>query len=520
MCREQADGQDALYLMFPPLRQPGSVALRGLIPSASFVGCAEIIVSSVAAHSDECTPGCLFATLPGSRTHGKHFIPQALQRGAAAILTDFPLADVSLPQCIVSDVPKAYGQICHGMYGHPSRRMGIAGVTGTNGKTTTTWILRSLLEHAARPTGLMGTIENTDGVDSEPSVLTTPDAMSLARHLAAMRDRETKYAVLELSSHALDQSRPAGVGLDVAIVTNITHDHLDYHKSLDAYIAAKTKIIDHIKPGGILILNADDLYWQKLLPDQDRRVRVLTYGCSDDSDVSVEIIEMSSTGSRFRLHYGVERIECETSLIGRHNILNCAAAACGAIHMGLMTEEISAGIKACGPVPGRMEAVECGQDFQVFVDYAHTDDAITHALSTVRHITPGRTILVCGAGGDRDRTKRPAMGQAAAAADHVIFTSDNPRSESPESIIEDMLAGFSATHTEPEIEVCRENAIQSAIRQAQAGDTILVTGKGHEKYQFIGDLSLPFDDVAVCRKLIQQAIRETDLTNFPAKVAG
>ncbi len=506
--------------MFPPSRQPGSVALRGLIPSASFVGCAEIIVSSVAAHSDECTPGCLFATLPGSRTHGKHFIPQALQRGAAAILTDFPLADVSLPQCIVSDVPKAYGQICHGMYGHPSRTMGIAGVTGTNGKTTTTWILRSLLEHASRPMGIMGTIENSDGVTGEPSLLTTPDAMTLARHLAAMRDRGTKYAAIEISSHALDQSRPAGVGLDVAIVTNITHDHLDYHKNLDDYIAAKTRIIDYIKPGGILILNADDQHWEKLLPDQDRRVRVLTYGTSDDADVTVEILEMTSTGSRFRLHYGVERLECETSLVGRHNILNCAAAACGAIHLGLMTEEICVGLKACGPVPGRMEAIECGQAYRVFVDYAHTDDAITHVLETVRHLTSGRTILVCGAGGDRDRTKRPAMGRAASGADHVILTSDNPRSESPESIIEQVLVGFDKEKPEPVIELCRKKAIQSAISLAQPGDTILVTGKGHEKYQMIGDQRIPFDDVAVCRELIQRAHRESQLMNLPAKVAG
>lgn len=506
--------------MLIPLRQPGSVTLRGLIPSASFVGCADLTVSSVTANSNECTPGCLFVTLPGTRTHGRHFIPQALQRGAAAILTDFPLADISLPQCIVSDVPKAYGQICHGMYGHPSRKMGIAGVTGTNGKTTTTWILRSLLESASRPTGLIGTVEYSDGLYAEPSVLTTPDAMVLARHLAAMRDRETRYAAIELSSHALDQSRPAGLGLDVAIVTNITHDHLDYHSGLDAYIAAKAKISNYLKPGGILILNADDSHWEKLLPDPGRRIRVLTFGTTDDADVSVEILEMTPNGSRFRLHYGVERLECRIPLFGKHNIMNSAAAACGAIHLGLMTEEICAGLAECGTVPGRMEAVSGGQDYQVFVDYAHTDDAITNVLNTVRPMTSGRTILVFGAGGDRDRSKRAAMGRAAAAADAVVLTSDNPRSESAEQIIEEIAVGFAGTQITPIIEIDRKAAIERAIRMARPGDTVLVAGKGHEKFQIIGDQSFPFDDVAVCRNAIQQVSRVVEPFQFPARMAG
>lgn len=506
--------------MFTPLRQPGSVTLRGLIPSASFVGCADITVSSVCSHSNECTPGSLFVTLPGYRTHGRHFIPQALQRGAAAILTDYPLADVSLPQCIVPDVSKAYGQLCHAIYGHPSRKMGIAGVTGTNGKTTTTWILRSLLQSASRPAGLIGTVENSNGVHSEPSVLTTPDAKTLAQHLASMRDHNVNYAAIELSSHALDQSRPAGLGLDLAIVTNLTHDHLDYHKTFEHYLATKAKIVDYLKPGGILVLNADDPHWEKFLPSFDRKIPVLTFGTSDDADISVEIEKQSPRGTLFSVHYGAERFECETSLIGKHNVMNCLGAICASIHFGLTPREIVRGLSTCRPAPGRMEAVQCGQPFQVFVDFAHTDDAIRHAVQTVRSVTNGRIILVCGAGGDRDRSKRAPMGRAAATADCVILTSDNPRSESPAAIVDDLVEGFRDTKLKPLIELDRQQAILRAVELAQPGDSILVAGKGHEKHQIIGDQRFPFDDAAICHQAIRRSWMNVGREDLPAKAAG
>ncbi|MEW4488608.1 UDP-N-acetylmuramoyl-L-alanyl-D-glutamate--2,6-diaminopimelate ligase [Thalassoglobus sp. JC818] len=505
--------------MLIPHRQPGAVNLRKEIPLASFVGCPDITVSEVAAHTDDCTPGCLFVTLPGTQSHGRDHIPLALQRGVAAILTDYPLADISLPQCIVPDVRKAYGQLCHAMYGHPSRRMGIAGVTGTNGKTTTTWILRSLLQSASRSTGLIGTIEYNDGVHSEPSTLTTPDAMTTARLLAAMRDRQTNYAAIELSSHALAQGRPEGLGLDVAVITNVTHDHLDYHESLDQYIAAKAKIIDYLKPEGILIVNTECPHWEKFIPEQERRVRVLSFGATDDADIFPEILELSSSGSRFRMHYGVERFDCEIPLTGKHNVSNAAAAACAALHLGLTTEEIQAGLAKCPPVPGRLESVNCGQNFSVYVDYAHTDDAIQHAIQTVRPLTSGQTTIVFGAGGERDRFKRRKMAVAAAAADKVIVTSDNPRGESPEQIIEDIMEGFASTSVKPIIEIDRRKAIQRAISEARGGDAVLVAGKGHERFQIVGNQRLPFDDVAVCREAIQWNFRTLHRVEATAKVA-
>jgi UDP-N-acetylmuramoyl-L-alanyl-D-glutamate--2,6-diaminopimelate ligase len=515
-----------IVFMLTPLRQPGSVNLRWLLPSASFVGCADITVSSVTEHGSDCTPGCLFAALPGTHVHGREFIPQALLGGAAAILTDRPLADVSLPQCIVPDARHAYGLVCHGLFGRPAQRMAVAGVTGTNGKTTTTWILRSLLESASRPTGVIGTIEYNDGLTSVPAALTTPDALTIARSLAAMRDRQTRYAALELSSHALHQGRTSGLSLDVGIITNVTRDHLDYHASEDEYLRAKANIARHLKPGGILALNADDPRHRDILDCLEADVRIVTFGCDSQADVRAELLprqdglasenrvagwhvrsadlEPCPAGARFRLKYGVEEVECRLPLPGRHNVSNALAAACAALHFGLSLEEIAAGLEECCVIPGRLERVDCGQPFEVFVDYAHTDDALARVIGSVREMTAGRVIVVFGAGGNRDRGKRPGMGRAAAAADRVILTSDNPRDEDPKQIIEDILAGFAETGVEPWIEADRQQAIQAALETAQPGDAVLIAGKGHEKVQIIGDERFPFDDAAICRNLLRR----------------
>ncbi|WP_437188066.1 UDP-N-acetylmuramoyl-L-alanyl-D-glutamate--2,6-diaminopimelate ligase [Planctomicrobium sp. SH668] len=500
-------GKDApFFLMFTPLRQPGLLSVRGLIPSASFVGCADITFSAITENSLHCTPGCLFAALPGTHTHGKKHIEQALQRGAAAILTDSPLANVPLPQCIVPDVRQVYGRLCHGLYAFPSQRLGVAGVTGTNGKTTVTWILRSLLESASYPTGVIGTIEYNDGFESQPATLTTPDALTLARTLAAIRDRLTSHVAIELSSHALKQSRTAGLTLDVGMITNITRDHQDYHLDLDDYIRAKSRIAHHIKPGGLLVLNADDPIQQKILEQLDRNVQVKTFGIDQEADIQASNLQVSRHGSRFTLAYGVEKIECTTRLVGQHNISNCLAAAAAAIHFGLTPRQIQEGLATLDSVPGRLEKVECGQNFDVYVDFAHTDDALKRTISTVRELTTGKVIVVFGAGGDRDKSKRPLMGLAATAADEVILTSDNPRSEEPIQIIHEIRAGFPESAKQPEIEIERDLAIRKAIRMARAGDAVIVAGKGHEKVQIIGDRQTPFDDAGVCQLILSSML--------------
>ena len=489
--------------MFEPLRKPGLVSIRGLIPSASFVGCADISVSAVTEYSQDCTPGCLFAALPGTRSHGREHVKQALLGGAAAILTDRPLAAVPLPQCIVPDARQVYGRICHGLYAFPSQRLGVAGVTGTNGKTTTTWILRSLLESASYPTGVIGTIEYNDGFQSQPAALTTPDALTLARTLAAMRDRHTTHAAIELSSHALKQGRAAGLSLDVGIVTNITHDHQDYHEGFHDYIRSKAKIASQIKRGGLLVLNADDPNHENVLERIDNDVRVSTFGLTAAANLSALQIQLTSQGSRFRLQHGTERVDCFTPLVGQHNVSNCLAAASAALHFGLTLRQIAEGLETFSHVPGRLEKVDSGQSFQVYVDYAHTDDALRQILASIRTVTTGRIILIFGAGGDRDRTKRPLMAQAAALADEVILTSDNPRSEDPYQILEEVLNGFAGTSLLPHVQIDRREAICEAIRRAKPGDAVIVAGKGHEKVQILGERQTPFDDVLVCREALQ-----------------
>lgn len=490
------------FLMFEPLRKPGLVSIRGLIPSASFVGCADISISAVTESSRDCTPGCLFAALPGIRTHGREHVKQALLGGAASILTDRPLADIPLPQCIVPDARQVYGRLCHGLYAFPSQRLGVAGVTGTNGKTTTTWILRSLLESASYPTGVIGTIEYNDGFESQPAALTTPDALSLARGLAAMRDRHTTHAAIELSSHALKQGRAAGLSLDVGIITNITHDHLDYHESFQDYIRSKAKIALQVKPGGLLILNADDPHYENILERLEGNVRIGTYGVDTAANVCASHVLLTPQGSRFRLHHGTTQVDCVTPLVGKHNISNCLAATGAALHFGLTLRQIAEGLEEFHYVPGRLEKVDCGQPFQVYVDFAHTDDALRRIITSVRAVTSGRILLVFGAGGDRDRTKRPLMARAAALADEVILTSDNPRSEDPYQIIDEILPGFSGTSREPCIQIDRRMAIYEAVQQARPGDAVIVAGKGHEKVQILGERHVPFDDVAVCREAL------------------
>lgn len=480
------------------------VSLRRQFPDASFVGCAEIAVTDATDRSSECSPGCLFAALPGASVHGRAFVAEAVRRGAVAILADTPLPDVSVPQCILPEVRSAYSRLCHTLYAWPSRRLGTVGVTGTNGKTSTAWLTRAILEAAGRRCGLTGTIEYHDGCVATAADLTTPNPRTLARCLASTLRNGGRHAVMELSSHALQQERAAGLELDVAIVTNITQDHFDYHGTAEAYRQAKARIARLLKRGGRVVLNADDPGSRSLLELMPTASQATTFGLAEPADVTASRIETGPDGCRFELHAGIESVACETALIGTHNISNCLAAACAALHFGLSLSEIAAGFRRLNDVPGRLQAVNVGQPFQVYVDYAHTEDALRRAIAAIREITPGRVLCVFGAGGDRDRSKRPRMGAAAANADWVVVTSDNPRSEDPQTIIYDILAGCVASHVH--VDPDRERAIAWALEEARPGDAVLVAGKGHEKIQIIGQERIPFDDAAVCRRHLSRLI--------------
>lgn len=492
----------------PHLPERIPVSLRRLFPHASYVGCAEIAVSHATERSRDCVRGSLFAALPGLRTHGRQFAQEAEQRGAAAILTDRPLANVRVPQCIVPEPRAAFSQLCQSLYCWPTRRLGVVGVTGTNGKTSTTWLVRSIMEAARRPCGLIGTIEYSDSIQRIPASLTTPDSLTLAEWLAATAQRRASCAAIELSSHALEQGRASGTLLDVAIVTGITHDHLDYHTSPEAYRNAKRRIFTHLKRRGLVLLCADDPVCMSLLGDVPDHVVVRTFGLSTEADISATGIQSSITGTRFRLQNGISETSIETSLIGSHNILNCLAAAGAATHLGVSNEEIVTGIRELHGIPGRLERVDAGQSFSVFVDYAHTGDALSRAIESVRRVTTGRVLCVFGAGGDRDPSKRPGMGRAALGADICVLTSDNPRSESPDAIIAQIAQGLSASDSGLEnqchsiIEPDRRRAIESAFQLARPGDAVLVAGKGHESVQIIGETRHRFHDVEVCRELL------------------
>jgi UDP-N-acetylmuramoyl-L-alanyl-D-glutamate--2,6-diaminopimelate ligase len=486
--------------MLPRIKRPSiSVSLRRLLPSASFIGCADVVARDVVAHSSHCNPTTVFAAIPGTRQDGADFVTDAVERGAAAILTDRPLPNTSVPQCIVTDVRRAYAELSHALFAYPSWRLGMVGVTGTNGKTTTTWLTRAMLQHAGHPTGLIGTIEYCDSLERTPASLTTPDSRTFASLLSDMVARRARFAAVELSSHALEQRRCSGTLLDVAIITNITQDHFDYHGTFEAYRTAKSGILAMVKRSGLAVLNADDPAASSLAEQLPSSAQLCTFGIEQPADITATRIHATNDGSTFIVQHGGEQAEVRTPLVGRHNISNCLAAIAAGLHFGFSLETIAAGIGTLEAVPGRLERIDCGQPFDVYVDYAHTADALSRVITALRPTTAGRLFCVFGAGGDRDRTKRPLMGAAATAADVVVVTSDNPRSESPQAIIDEILTGV-ADRAECHVEEQREQAIAWALDRAQPGDCVLVAGKGHERLQVIGQTAIAFDDRAVCRR--------------------
>lgn len=483
---------------------PCAVSLRRLLPQASFVGCTNLCITDATERSSEARPGALFAVIHGTKVDARQFISEAIARGASGLLVDTPIPEASIPQCVVADVRSTYSRICESLSGNPSQRMTIAAVTGTNGKTTTTWLIRSLLERSGHQCGLLGTVEYFDGVRTEPSQLTTPDSRSLAQWLSRMTQAGSKYASIELSSHALHQGRSAGIELEAAVVTNITQDHFDYHQTFEAYRNAKSRIFELIRPGGQIALNLDDQGAWSLRDRVCRSLRCVSFGLNRAADVTAQIRDESLSGTRFQLAIHGKSIDCATRLIGRHNISNILAAAATVSHFGVTLEDIATGIEAFHCVPGRLEQVDCGQPFDVFVDYAHTDDALRRCLLSLKSLTPGRLICVFGAGGDRDRTKRPKLGNASLLADVAVVTSDNPRTESPVAIIDEILAGMSNAVVAPIVEVDRRRAIQRALKMARPGDCVMIAGKGHENEQIIGRERFPFDDRQVTREFLRE----------------
>jgi len=482
-----------------------SISLRTSLGAVSFVGTGDIVASRFCSDSRQVQPGDIFVALRGSKVDGHQHIDSAIAYGAAGVIVERPLSRIGVPQCIVADTRTAYARICMECFGSPQQKLNTIGVTGTNGKTTTTWLLRSILETAGRITGMLGTLEYFDGRISEASTLTTPDCEQLARYMARMHRNQVTECVMEISSHALHQHRCAGIKLNAAAITNVSQDHFDYHGNADNYLAAKLRIATLLQDDKPLLLGIDDAGCQTILKHLPADRKTLTFGIDPSADLRLESLHTSNSSQILRLQLQNSAIEIETTLPGQHNALNLLTAAALAEQQGVAANHIRDGLERVTRVPGRMERIDAGQAFSVFIDYAHTPDGITKCVATARGLTTGRVILAFGAGGERDRSKRPLMAVAARHADFVVVTSDNPRSESPKKIIDDIVMGFDAAH---QFITCvdRQQGIRQAIQLAQPGDVVVIAGRGHEKDQQIGNRSISFDDCRVTRRLLLELL--------------
>ena len=455
--------------------------------------------------SRQVVPGGVFIAIPGWNFDGHDYIGEALERGAAAILHERPLdayrADVAYFEC--SSTALAQGAIWRAFYEAPDDALEVLGVTGTNGKTTTAFLLEHIFTHAGRPCGLISTVEYRDGKTRCESTNTTPGARRIYGLLAAMRDNGLKAAAMELSSHALDQKRAAGLKLAAGVFTNLTGDHLDYHGDMEHYFLAKRKMFfDLLRSDGAAVINVDDAYGARLARELAGRCRVETFGVSAAAKWRIAGVELAADHAAFRLESGEAAYEVSSNLIGAHNVHNLAGAVLAALARGIEPAAVDRALRERIVVPGRLESWHRSDGAAFFVDYAHTDDALENVLSTLRPLTKNRLVVVFGAGGNRDRTKRPRMGRAAAAADVPIVTTDNPRNEDPAEIIREIVAGIPAG-TKYEIVPDRRAAIRRAFELAGSGDCVLVAGKGHEDYQEIAGVKHHFSDREILTELLK-----------------
>src|SRR5271163_4463340 len=483
------------------------------------------VVSSVEYDSRRVRPGCLFVAMRGESSDGNRFIDQAIQAGAVAVVTDSaaekPRPDVGW--AVVPNGRRALARVSANFYKKPAERIAVTGITGTNGKSTTAFLVEAILTAAGRKSALIGTIEYHVAGKVLPAPHTTPEALELNRIFNEALGHGATDAVMEVSSHALVQERVYGVPFDVAVFTNLTRDHLDYHKTMEDYFAAKRVLFEGCGTDAprAVVTNVDDEYGTKLAEASRKRgSEVLKYGWVR-GDLHAEKVEITTRGTRFDLVTPEGTIAVFSALIGRVNVYNILAAAGACFARGCEAQAIAAGIDKLVSVPGRFERVDCGQPFTVVVDYAHTDDALRNLTALARELVSGakgRVLTVFGCGGDRDRKKRPLMGEAAGrGSDFVVLTSDNPRSEDPLAIINDALVGLQRTGVQYSVEPDRRKAIALAIGEARPGDIILLAGKGHEKVQVTREGSVPFDDLEVARKALKAAGFECEAAAAGAK---
>lgn len=479
-------------------------------------GAESLDVLGVTHDSRAVKPGTVFVALRGQRADGATFAVEALAKGAVAIVSDSPApADVAAPWITTTDARLVMAELAAAVHDHPSRALSVVGVTGTNGKTTTTYLLASVFDAAGMPCGRLGTVTVRTGPrpeDESEASHTTPEAPDVQRLLREMVTRGCRACAMEVSSHALVLRRADAVTFSAGIFTNLTRDHLDFHGDMAAYFAAKRRLFELLPPGAPAIINVDDPRGAELAASVARPV---TFGVRKDAHVRPEGVQLSLDGLAFQITTPAGPIAVRSPLVGWPNVYNILGVVATAVALELPKEAIEAGLAQLDRVPGRFQVVSgTTDDVRVVVDYAHTDDALKNLLETARPLAHGRLITVFGCGGDRDRTKRPLMGAVAARlSDLVVLTSDNPRSEDPARIIDDIKRGISVPSdpgapkragTPVVVHVDRRIAIEQAIRASKAGDVVLIAGKGHEQTQTVGARVLPFDDVEVARAALSQ----------------
>ncbi len=461
-------------------------------------------VSSLAYNSREVAQGTLFFAIQGEKADGHAYTPQALERGAVAVVSERAAPPELATRWIqVAAIRRALADAGRIIMGHPERRLQLIGITGTNGKTTTTYLVESILGAAGILSGVFGTIEYRMGGKIKVATNTTPESLDLLTYFRELENAGGKAAVMEVSSHALAQERVWGFHFAVAVFTNLTQDHLDYHKDFEHYFQAKRRLFEGLgaPPPDWAVINTDDPWGRRLL--ELPNAHHLTYGMTSDAQVSPRQVASSATGTEAVIATPAGKVEILSPLLGRANLANILAAIATGVAMGIASTKIEEGIAKLQAVPGRFERIDEGQPFTVVVDYAHTDDALKNILKTAREITGNRLIVLFGCGGERDRTKRPRMGEAAGTlADFVVLTSDNPRSEDPLLIMADALVGLQRTGKPYVAEVDRGVAIRKVLEEAREGDVVVLAGKGHETYQILKDGKIDFDDREVARRVL------------------
>jgi UDP-N-acetylmuramoyl-L-alanyl-D-glutamate--2,6-diaminopimelate ligase len=475
--------------------------LEGLIAAlapSDVVNRAELEVRDLAYEVRAVTPGAVFFCVPGSRADGHDFAPEAVARGAVGLVVERPL-DLPVPQLVVPDARAAMAIAADELFGRPTAQLVVAGVTGTNGKTTTAFLLHAVLDAAGMRPGLIGTIESRVGGERRPAVRTTPEAIDLQRTFREMLDRGDRSCAIEATSHGSELRRLDRVRFDALVFTNLTQDHLDFHDTLERYFDAKRRLFVESEPAPAAAVNVGDPYGRRLVEELRALGREpLTFGLTEDAELRPDELELGPDGTRF----GVGGLLLHTKLRGRFNVENVLGTVAAGRLLGLADDAITDGVAAVTGVPGRFEAVDEGQPFTVLVDYAHTPDSLENVLRAARELAQGRVLCVFGCGGDRDRGKRPVMGKIAAeGADLAIVTSDNPRSEDPLAIITEIVAGAGpGVDVEPD----RRAAIERAVETAEPGDVVVIAGKGHEQGQEFRDRKIPFDDREVAREALRR----------------